>query len=444
MRFSNINKYFDLVLESAAADQTEVMVYKESSALTRFSNSEIHQNMAENNSAISIRSITNGKIGTAFTNKVDDKSIKNAVDAAEKNASLSPKDTNFKTLPSSRPITSSAGYVEATARAAPDYRARTVADIIERTDKHNLTAAGSFSTTDTTIGVANSLGSRSIGRATEANLNLVTMGDNSSGYAEFYGKDINDLNIDLLVTKAINKTLQSSNPIKVKPGKYSVILEPAAVADMLGFLAYSGLGALSVQEQRSFMINNFGKRLLSELVSFWDDANDPRTIGLPFDFEAVPKQKVIFFDKGIAKNVVYDSYTANKDGKSSTGHALPAPNSFGPVPMNIAMAAGDSSIDKMIGSTKHGILITRFHYTNLEDPLKTILTGMTRDGTFLIEDGHIVSGIKNLRFTQSILAALNNVDSITKDRQLVKAFIGSCLAPAVKISEFNFTGVSEL
>jgi len=444
MKYSDIGRYFDLVLESATADQTEVMVYRESSALTRFSNSEIHQNMAENNSAISIRAITDGKIGTAFTNKTDDVSIRKTVAAAEKNASLSPQDTDFLSLPSSKPMTSLDGYIEATAGASPNYRARIVSDIIGKTDKHKLIAAGSFSTTDTMIGVANSLGSRSVGRATEADLNLVVIGDNSSGYAEFYNKDINKLNVDSLVAGAIDKTLKSADPKRVKPGKYSVILEPAAVADMLSFLAYAGLGALSVQERRSFMSDNFGKRLLSERVSFWDDANDPRTIGLPFDFEAVPKQKVMLFDEGVAKNVVYDSYTANKENKSSTGHALPAPNSFGPVPMNITMAPGDSSIDEMIDSTRRGILVTRFHYTNLEDPIRTIFTGMTRDGTFLIEDGRIVSGIKNLRFTQSILDALSNVEMITKEERLIKAFIGSCLAPSLKISEFNFTGVSEL
>ncbi len=444
MNSSTMDKYFDLVMKTAAADQTEIVIYTESSALTRFSNSAIHQNMAENNSAISIKSISNGKIGTAFTNKTDDRSIIDTVKAAEKNASLSPKDDDFKTLPTGKAVISTNGYIDDTAKASPGFRADVVADIIKLTDKHDLMAAGSFSTTAGLIGVANSLGAKSIGKITEANLNLVIIGADSSSYAEFYDKDVNNLRLESMVNKAIEKTLLSAGPKKVEPGKYDVILEPAAVADMLGFLAYSGLGAQAVREHRSFMNNNFGRRLISPLVSFWDDANDPETIGLPFDFEAVPKQKVIFFDKGIAKNVVYDSYTANREGKTSTGHALPAPNTFGPVPLNMIMKAGNSSIEEMVDSTQKGILVTRFHYTNFEDPLKTIFTGMTRDGTFLIENGKIVSGIKNLRFTQSILAALDKVEMITKDRHLVKAFIGSCLAPAVKISDFNFTGVSEL
>lgn len=439
----NFEEYLDVALEAASADQTEVLVYKESSALTRFSNSEIHQNMAEKNTAISIRSIFGRKIGTSSTNKLETESIKKAVAEAEKNARLSPEDTAFVSLPKSGPVTDSSGYNPETAASTPAGRAEMVSDIIKMAADNRLTAAGSISANEAGIAVANSLGSRSIGDLTDVYLNLVVMGENSSGFADYYGRDINAVNPAALARRAIDKAIASNDPKPMKPGKYAVILEPAAVADMLGFLAYSGLGALAVQEKRSFMTGNFGKKLVSGKITVWDDANDRRTVGLPFDFEAVPKQKVVFFDKGVATQVVYDSYTAAKEGKRSTGHALPAPNTFGPVPTNIFMATGDTDPDKMIASTEKGILVTRFHYTNLEDPMRAVFTGMTRDGTFMIEDGRVTSGIKNMRFTQSILEALQNVTAVSQEGHLTQSFIGACFAPSLKISEFNFTGATE-
>ncbi|MBI5956821.1 MAG: TldD/PmbA family protein, partial [Chloroflexi bacterium] len=207
------------------------------------------------------------------------------------------------------------------------------------------------------------------------------------------------------------------------------------------FLAYLGFSALAVQEGRSFM--KLGQKVVGDNISIWDDGLSPDGLPLPFDFEGVPRQKVALIDKGLAIGLVYDSYTAGKEGKASTGHALPAPNTYGPIPVNLWMGTGQSDKEEMLKSTKRGIWVTRFHYTRPIHPLKVMVTGMTRDGTFLVENGEIVGPIKNLRFTQSYLEALSSVELIGAQTKLERGPMGSSRVPALKVSRFNFSGVTE-
>lgn len=202
---------------------------------------------------------------------------------------------------------------------------------------------------------------------------------------------------------------------------------------------------MAFQEGRSFMCGKIGKGIVDEGVSIWDDGLDEKGLPIPFDFEGVPKKRVILIQEGIAKGILYDHYTATKENKTSTGHALPQPNTIGPLALNLFMKEGKFSKEELIGSISYGLLITRFHYTNVIDPLETIITGMTRDGVFLIRDGKIRGAIKNLRFTESILEAFGRIDGISKERKLVLAGmeLGSCFVPSIKIKGFNFTGVTE-
>jgi predicted Zn-dependent protease len=211
-------------------------------------------------------------------------------------------------------------------------------------------------------------------------------------------------------------------------------------------MAYTGLGAVAMQEGRSFMVGKIGQQIVDPRVSIWDDGLDPAGIPTPFDFEGVPKQRVDFIEKGVARGVVYDSYRAGKEeDKESTGHALPAPNSMGPFPLNTFFAPGDATVEEMIESTERGVYVTRFHYTRPVEPTKLVITGMTRDGTFLIENGEIAYPVKNLRFTQSYLEALNNVEGIGREPQLLSGFSGLFRSsiPALKLGGFNFTGATE-
>ena len=174
-----------------------------------------------------------------------------------------------------------------------------------------------------------------------------------------------------------------------------------------------------------------------------DDGYDPSGLPLPFDFEGVPKYRVDLIKAGVANAVVYDSYTATREGKSSTGHALPAPNTQGPFPLNMFMQPGNSTKEEMVKSTKRGILVTRFWYTRPVDDLKVIVTGTTRDGTFLIEDGEVKQPVRNMRFTTSYLDALSNTLAIGKATKLESSGFGASRVPAIKVAKFHFTGVTQ-
>lgn len=430
-------------LSKVDADQAEALVYLSDSALTRFSNGYIHQNVAETNVQISVRSIVDKRAGYASTNRIDDRSIEDAMARSVEIAKRRPPNPEFVSLPSAKPCPPAQGFSQATAEYPPASRAKGVARLIEEVKEAGLDTAGSFSTSGSAIAVGNTRGVRASALLSEASFKTVVMGTDSSGYATALAKDASEIDPVAVGRAAIGKALKSRAPIDLEPGRYEVILAPEAVADMVAFLGYAGFSALAVQEGRSFMKDKFGEKMVSEKVSIWDDSLSPLTIGLPFDFEGVPKQRVDFIEKGVAKAVVYDSFTAGREGRESTGHALPAPNPYGPLPTNLFMAEGASSVDEMIRAVDRGIFVTRFHYTNLEDPLKTTLTGMTRDGTFLIEGGELKAGVKNLRFTQSILEALGNVLDLSADRELIESMLGAALVPYARVADFTFTGATK-
>jgi PmbA protein len=242
---------------------------------------------------------------------------------------------------------------------------------------------------------------------------------------------------------AVRKAIAAQNPEAIEPGEYTVILEPAAVADMLMFLGFLGFSALAAQEGRSFMCGQIGSRVMGDNITIWDDGLDPAGLPMPFDFEGVPKEKVVLIDRGIASGFVHDSATASQEDRLSTGHALPAPNTYGPMPINLFMAPGDSTLDEMISSTERGILVTRFHYTNPVHPVKVIITGMTRDGTFLVENGRVTRPVRNLRFTDSVPRAFSEVLSMSRERKLQAGYFGGALVPSMKVGRFAFTGATE-
>ncbi len=434
------------VLREAKADQTEVMVAGTDSHLTRFAVNTIHQNVSETDVAVRVRSILGRKTGVASGNELSEAALRKLVRSAETVASFQEANPEFGSLPGPKPAQKVDAFVGRTAEYAPVERARGVEKILKMSRKNHLDAAGAFSTEANETYIANSLGVSAYHRGTVASILTVIMGQNSSGYATAASIDVANLDPESVGRIAVEKALSSKNPTPIEPGEYTVILEAAAVGDMLFFLGWMGLGALAVQEGRSFMNGKFGERITGENVTIWDDGADPRGLPLPFDFEGVPKQKVTLIEKGVAKNVVYDSFTAGRDkGKVSTGHSLPAPNTAGPIPLNLFMAPGKATKEEMLASTKRGIWVTRFHYTNILHPVQTILTGMTRDGTYLIEDGKIVRPLRNLRFTQSILEAFSNIEALGKDLVLLKDewnSVGTC-APAAKIRNFRFTGTTD-
>ena len=423
--------------------EAEVMVSSEESALTRFAHSEIHQNVAETNVTINLRVVVGKRVGVASSGRTDAEGLRRLAENAAAIARVVEELEDWGGLPGPTEIHDVPGaYSRTTAEASPEFRAEAVRAVISAADDAAVTAYGSFATGTESIAVANSAGARASGTRTTSQLITVSMGANGgSGYAEAAAVDASTIDAGALGREASGKARATANAVSVDPGDYPVVLEEYAVVDLLDMLGYLGFSALAVQEERSLF--EAGKRIGSDLVTIVDDGDDPAGLPLWFDYEGVAKRRVELVDRGICREVVYDSQTAARDSVASTGHGLPAPNPWGPFPLNMFMDAGDAPRDDLIAGLDRGLLVTRFHYTNPVHPKLAIVTGMTRDGTFLVEDGKIVGPVKNLRYTQSYLAALAGTVAVASERKTLKGFLGGVVVPAVRIDGWTFTGGTE-
>lgn len=432
-----------LYAEREGATQAEALIVGGDSALTRFANSEIHQNVAETNANVSLRFVVGKRIGVASSGRLDDKSLRRLAQSAGAIARNVEELEDFVSLPEPGPITPAPGcFSEATAGATPEFRADAVRAIIGRADAADAIAYGSFTTTVETVAIANSLGVRAAESRTSSQLLTVVMAsEEGTGYAEACAVDASTIDAEALGREAAERAGQGRRPVAIEPGDYPVVLDEYAVIDILDMLGYIGFSALAVQEGRSFF--EAGKRIGSDLVSIYDDGRDPAGLPMSFDYEGVAKQRVPLVEKGVCREVVYDSLTASREGRRSTGHGLPAPNPLGPFPLNQFMAPGTASRDELIGGLDRGLLVTRFWYTNPVHPKLAIITGMTRDGTFLVEGGRIVGPVRNLRFTQSYVGALAGVSAVGRERKILRGMLGISVVPAVRVDSFTFTGVSE-
>jgi PmbA protein len=431
------------LLRYSTADQTEVIVTGDELALTRFANSAIHQNVLESDAEVRVRVALGKRIGVATSNTLDPFKLRELLDRATAAAKMQPDNPDFVSLPAPEPITRLNACDEATAYCEPEKRAAAVQAMCALALEKQLSAAGALETGYHEYAVANSLGVFAYDTQSVAGLNTVVMSDSGSGYAERNSLRFSDLDPEAVAREAIDKAIKSRNPVELPPGEYTTLLEEYAVAEMLFYLAYMGFGALSVQEERSFMNGRFGQQVADPSVNIWDDGRDLRTYPWSFDFEGVPKQRVDLISGGVANAVVYDSYTANREGKRSTGHALPAPNSFGPYPLNMVMGTGDATKAQMVASMDRGLWVTRFHYVNIVHPTQTVLTGMTRDGTFLIEKGEIVGPVKNFRFTQSVLDALSQVMMVGRESLFAGSHSEGAVVPALLVDRFRFSGSTQ-
>ncbi len=425
----------EAALGACECDQAEAVIHLTDSSLTRFAESVIHQNVAERNAMVSVRAIVGKRIGCARGNQLGADQVRSAARRAVDLARVAAEDKEFVSLPGPQSLPEVESYAEATAASTPESRAEAVRAVAGVAAAHHARASGSLAADVVELAIANSLGVRAHTPATDAALVAVVANDDSSGYAEWRGTDISQLDADRVAEVAGGKCDQGRGAEPIEPGDYTVVLEPLAVGDMLSMLALMGMGATAFQEGRSFLCDRVGEKLVGDAITIWDDGTDARQCPAAFDWEGVPKRKVMIIEKGVACGPVYDSYTANKEGKESTGHGLLAPNTFGPYPSHLFLGPGDATVEDMVASTDRGILVTRFHYTNVVHEKHTILTGMTRDGTFLIENGRIARPVKNLRFTQNILEALSDVEMVGRQGRLVEY----AWTPALKIGKFSFT-----
>ncbi len=442
---NKLSEIANQIFTFSKADQTEVILTTTDSALTRFANNHIHQNVAESNVQVRIRVVYGQRVGVASSNDLTPESLKRTVETARAIAQRQREDPEFQSLPTPQPIQHVEAYVDATANYTPEQRAQVVNVLCKKAKEKGVVAAGAFTTTAFEIAVANSLGVFAYHPATYADINTVMMTDTSSGYASFTHQDARQVNAEALANQAVAKALRGRHPTTLEPGEYTVLLEEAAVTDMLDFLNYVAFSALAVQEDRSFMKGKIGQKVMDERVTIFDDGLASDMIALPFDYEGVPRQRVTFIENGIARGVVYDTATAQRDGVASTGHSLPAPNTMGPFALHMAMVPGDQSKDEMLRSIERGVLVTRFWYTRVVHPMRVLITGMTRDGTFLIEKGEITQPVKNLRFTTSYLDALNHVRAIGNTTQLFfdDWSHASRRVPAMVVDGLRFTGSTQ-
>ncbi len=423
--------------------EAEALVTAEDSALTRFANSEIHQNVAERGVSINLRVVVGKRVGVASSDRTDDEGLRRLAENATAIARVVEELDDWGGLPGPTEVRDvPTAYSRATAEASPEFRAEAVRAVIGAADDAGVTAYGSFATSLESMAVANSKGARAAGTRTTSQLITVSMGPGGgTGYAETAAVDASTIDAGAIGREAAGKARATADAVSVEPGDYPVVLEEYAVVDLVDMLGYLGFSALAVQEERSFA--EPGKRIGSDLVTIADDGYDPAGLPLWFDFEGVAKQRVQLVERGICRGIVYDAQTAARAGVASTGHGLPAPNPWGPFPLNMVMDAGTSTREELIGGLDRGLLVTRFHYTNPVHPKLAIVTGMTRDGTFLVEGGRIVGPVKNLRYTQSYLAAVAGTVAVAKERKTLKGFLGGVVVPAVRIDGWTFTGGTE-
>src|SRR5580704_616729 len=430
------------VFKFSDADETEIEIGMISDALTRFANNTIHQNVAEQSLAVSVRTVLDGRTARATTNKTDDDSLRRVVETAKSLARSQPRNPDLLPMPGPQKYAKAARYFENTAYATPADRARAVARVGEMAEKNKQTAAGIFSTGVTQSAIANTRGLFASHRQTRAEFSITILESDSSGWAKANSPDLSQIDPEAMARSASEKSTASRNPSEAAPGRWTVILEPSAVLDLVGFLFYDFAGT-AMADQRSCFTKRMGKRILGENISIVDDAYHPLQSGAPFDGEGIPRQKVLLVDKGVPSNLVYSCATAKKMKAKPTGHGFSLPNDMGEAPMNLVFSGGNSSVDEMVRSTERGILVTRLWYIRDVDPYEKVLTGMTRDGTFLVQNGRVAGGIRNFRFNQGILEMLSNVELLGPAVRAAGEESFEMVVPPMKVRNFHFTEVTK-
>ena len=422
-------------------EAVETILSTASQALTRFANNAIHQNVAEKSSSLSVRVRLDGRTARASTTRLDSDAIRDVVEQAIAITRLTEPDE--ESLPMAEPAEYRAvdRRFESTAEATPVDRARAVAEAIRAVESAGQTAAGIYSTDAADYTLINSRGVHAHYRETMARFSITAMAEGSSGWAKASACDLRDINPLELALSAARKATQSAAPREVPAGRYTVILEPAAALDLAGQM-FGDFSATAIRDGRSFLNDRIGKRIFGENITVYDDAWHALQSGAPFDGEGVPRKRLTMVENGVVRDIAYCRQAAAQAGVEPTGHGFPLPNEYGEAPANIVIAGGDSSVDQMVASTERGILVTRLWYIREVDPYEKIFTGMTRDGTFLVEDGKVTAGVRNFRFNQGLMEMLSNVESLSPSVRASGEETFDMVVPAMKIREFNFTEVT--
>lgn len=431
---------------SSRADETLLALQRSGETTLRFAHGRIHQNVHEEDISVWVKVACGGKAGVATTSSLRHEALLKAVESAMAIARLSGKHTApaFSAAPPLQPTPKVTTYFPATLHRPLAQIIRMIRQLSAAAQKGGMELAGSFVVGESEAAVAGSRGLTQYQPSSAGGLRLVATREKASGFSAQAFRDIEELDAEAALRKAMDFCRKNTDPKPVRLGRYDVLLEPEAVAELAEWLSYIGFGAKQVHERTSFMTGRIGERIMSRHLSMYDDGSDPRGLAAPFDLEGVPKQRVDLIQEGKAAGLVYDSQYARLHHRQSTGHALAYDEFEGPLASNLFVAAGQTPRAEMLKRMGRGLWITRFHYVSgLLNTQEALMTGLTRDGTFRVEKGRVVGAVKNLRFTQSILEAFSRILAVSREQQRVadpaQGFF-STVAPALLIRGFTFTG----
>ena len=353
-----------------------------------------------------------------------------------------------------RAIQNPSRYFESTAAITPELRAEGVKQMVAVADRHKITTAGVYSSAVSIEGIFNSRGLSNWHTQTSAEISITMLAADSSGWQKANSPDVAVLDPLSLAEVAARKAMDSTHPRELPAGKYTVILEPAAVLDLVGFM-FSDYSGMAILDQRSFLTGRIGTKIFGDNISICDDVAHPLQTGSPFDGEGVRRQSVSLVENGVVQRVVYARGTAERMKQSehkdnagpiaATGHGFLLPNEMGEAPQNTVFASprDPQSVEQMVASTERGVLVTRVWYIREVDPYEKIVTGMTRDGTFLVENGRVIGGVRNFRFNQSLIQMLSNVEAMSVPVRASGEESFDMVVPAMKVKDFNFTEVTK-
>jgi PmbA protein len=444
LSYNECRELFGAVQEAAkslAVQDVEALFGAHCGALTRFANNTIHQNVAEQDRWLSVRVALDHRTARATTNRFHPDSIRGAVEQALALARSAAPNPDLLPLNEPSVMSETKRFDAATASATPQHRGKAVAEAIRIVESAGQTAAGIYSTGQSVEAIFNSRGVAGWHAETMAHFSITAMAGDSSGWAKASAVSYASIDPLALARRAAEKARLSCDPEELTPGRYTVILEPAAVLDLVGQM-FGDFSATAVADSRSFLTDRVGKKLFGDNIQISDDAAHPLQAGVPFDGEGVPRRKLTLVDSGVPRELAYARSSAHRAGVEPTGHGFPLPNEVGEAPLNIVIAGGSTSLDEMIASTERGVLVTRLWYIREVDPYEKIMTGMTRDGTFLIENGRVSRGLRNFRFNQGIIELLNNVEALSPSVRASGEEAFDMVVPAMKVRSFNFTEVT--
>jgi predicted Zn-dependent protease len=418
----------------------QVLVDGTEHALTRFANSFIHQNVAEHGLEVRLKVAVEQRVAVATTTRSDRAGLETLVEEAIAAAKLRPVDQDWPGLGPAAPLGPPARYDAATFASTPDERATRVAAFVAAGD--GLQAAGYLDTMGGPTAFANTAGQRLAAESSRATLDGIHQTGTSAGYAHATAAALGDIDGAALGSRAATLARDAADATDVEPAEYEVVLSPECAATMLFFLGFYGWNGKAHLEGQSFV--KLGQQQFDGSITIDDDYADPLAVGLPFDADGVPKRRLSIVDRGVSRSVVHDRRTAQRAGATSTAHAIPGGETWGAFPTNLHLRGGDRSVDEMVGSVGRGLFVTSFNYCRILDPRTQVVTGLTRNGTFLIENGEVTRPVTNLRFTQSFVDALGpgRVLGLGNDARMAdgEAGPGLCSAPSLHLAGWKFSG----